>query len=203
MKILPTIVLVLSILFTHSLYCQTEAKETTDSILPQKELTVTIANAIINKSLWTQPYRFENDSLQSLTVRIVIEKNTSENQVFDPNELYLLDEQHMLRIRPTGIFYYKADKKVYYKSKPVNQNYNSFAEKTVAGYTNLEAKTIGTNFLGMKKKKIKASIPQLKSITIKANKITYFLDFPVEQGFSYGKIYYKDEAVGFAAVSGQ
>jgi hypothetical protein len=37
-------------------------------------------------------------------------------------------------------------------------------------------------------------------MTIKSRKISYYIDFPVYETFTYGKVYYKDKPIGFAAV---
>ena len=70
----------------------------------------------------------------------------------------------------------------------------------IEGYENFEAQSYNTNFLGLKKKNSKASIKSLKKVTIKTKKTSYFIDFPVHEGFIYGKIYYKNKPIGFAAV---
>ena len=159
-----------------------------------------IGKSIINKSLWSQPYRYENKELKTLSVKMVIERRGYQKKVVDFNLLSLLIDSAKVRIKPTGIFYYKADKKIYLKSKPLNQNYNVFEEFNIDGYQNLEEKTYKINFLGLKKKNKKPSVQSLKKITIKKHKISYYVDFPVHEQFSYGKIYYKNKPVGFAAV---
>ena len=73
-------------------------------------------------------------------------------------------------------------------------------KSNIDGFENFEAESYKTNFLGLKKKNTKASVKSLKKVTIKAKKTSYFLDFPAYDGFTYGKIYYKNKPIGFAAV---
>jgi len=173
--------------------------ETIDSI--QKEpFSFIIGKSLINKSLWLQPYRFEDKSLKTLSVKIIIKRMNNQKESLDFDLFSLLDETIKQKIRPSGVYYLKADKKKYLKSKSVNQNYNNFRETTVEGFQNLEAKTYKINFLGLKKKNSKASVKSLKKINLKAKKVTYYLDFPVQKGFTYGKIYYNNKPIGFSAV---
>ena len=162
-------------------------------------LNVTVGKAILNKSLWAQPYRYENNDLKALTVQITI--NPTKNVPVDFNEFVLYDEEKKIRIRANEVAYYRADKKIYYKSKAVNQNYNKFKETLVDGYTNIEAETFKPTILGKKKKNAKSSIKQLKKITLKGKQATYYLDFPVDPDFTYGKIHYHGKPVGFAAIT--
>jgi len=159
-----------------------------------------IEQSVISKTIWQQPYRFEDKNLKTLIVKIVIERNTAKIESLDFNSFSLVDVSKKLRIRSAGVYYPKRDKKKYLKSKPVNENYNDFKDLTINGFQNFEAETYKTNFLGLRKKNISPSVKLLKKLTIKARKVTYYLDFPVQEGFTYGKIYYKDKPVGFAAV---
>lgn len=173
--------------------------EITDSI--QKEpFNFIIGKSVLNKSLWAQRYRYENKELKTLSVRITIENVSGHKESLDLNLMSLLLDEKKLRIRPTGIFYYKNEKKVYLKSKPLNKNYNVFEEHIIDGYQNSEEKTYKVNFLGLKKKKGVPVVQSLKKLTVKSRKISYYIDFPVYETFSYGKIYYKDKPIGFAAV---
>ena len=175
------------------------AVETKDSI--QKDpLSFIIGKSLINKSLWLQPYRFEDKTLKTLSVKIIIKRISNKKESLEFNLFSLLDETTKLRIRPSGVYYLKADKKKYLKSKSVNQNYNNFRETTVEGFQNFEAKTYKINFLGLKKRNTNASVKSLKKLNLKARKITYYLDFPVQEGFTYGKIYYNNKPIGFSAV---
>jgi len=133
-----------------------------------------------------------------LTVQITL--NPTKNVPVDLSAFVLYDETKKLRIRANEAAYYRADKKIYYKSRAVNQNYNKFKETIVEGYTNVEVKTHKVNFLGRKKKNAQSSVKQLKSFTLKGKKATYYIDFPVNVDFTYGKIYYNGKPVGFAAV---
>ena len=138
--------------------------------------------------------------IKTLSVKININRTTDIIEPLDFDSFTLLDDSKNLRIRPSGVYYLKSDKKKYLKSKSVNNNYNSFNETIIEGYENFEAQSYNTNFLGLKKKNSKASIKSLKKVTIKTKKTSYFIDFPVLEGFIYGKIYYKNKPIGFAAV---
>jgi hypothetical protein len=173
--------------------------EVTDTI-PKEPFVFVIEQSIISTTLWQQPYRFEDKSLKTLIVKIVIKRNTAKIESLDFNLFSLIDEPKKLRIRSSGVYYPKRDKKKYLKYKPVNENYNDFKDLTINGFQNFEAETYKTNFLGLRKKNISSTVNLLKKLTIKARKVTYYLDFPVQEGFTYGKIYYKDKPVGFAAV---
>ncbi len=164
-------------------------------------LKITVGKTVLNKSLWAQPYRYENKELKSLTVQITINPKSQKNTPLDFDDFILFDDDHKLRIRPNEVAYYRADKKIYFKSKAVNQNYNEFKETPVEGYTNLEAKTFKPNIFGRKKKNAKSSIKALKSVIIKGKQATYYIDFPVHSNFTYGKILYNGKPIGFAAVS--
>ncbi len=164
-------------------------------------LKITVGKAVLNKTLWAQPYRYENKELKSLTIQITINPTSKKNTPLDFDDFILFDDDNKLRIRPIEVAYYRADKKIYYKSKAVNQNYNKFKETPVEGYTNLEARTYKPNIFGRKKKNTKSAIKALKNVTIKGKQATYYIDFPVYINFTYGKIHYKGKPIGFAAVS--
>jgi len=172
---------------------------TINTLKAQKDsLNITVGKSILNKSLWAAPYRYENKNLKALTVQITL--NPTKNVPVNLSEFVLYDETKKLRIRANEAAYYRGEKKIYYKSKAVNQNYNKFIETIVEGYTNFEAKTYKSNFLGRKKKNIKPGVMSLKNFTLKGKKATYYIDFPVDANFTYGKIYYNGKPVGFAAV---
>ena len=190
MKNIPYIVL---FIFLSSLSTISTIQAQTDS------LNITIGKTVLNKSLWSMQYRYENKELKALTVQITL--NPTKNVPVDFNEFVLYDEDKKLRIKANEVAYYRADRKIYYKSKATNQNYNKFKETLFEGYTNVETKTYKTNFLGRKKRKTKSSVKHLKNLTIKGKKATYYLDFPVNADFTYGKIYYNGKPVGFAAVN--
>ena len=197
MKTFPCILLLLiSIGFSSLNNIQAQS----DSIKQHEILKFTVGKTILNKSFWAKPYRYENKDLKALTVQITINPTSKKNVPLDFNDFILIDEAHKLRIRPNGVAYYRADKKIHLKSKAVNQNYNKFKETLVDGLNNVEVKTYKTNFLGRKKKKSKSSVKHLKSITIKGKKATYYFDFPVTTEFNYGKIYYNNKPIGFAAI---
>jgi len=197
MKNFPCILLLLiSIGFSSLNNIQAQS----DSIKQQEKLKFTVGKTILNKSFWAKPYRYENKDLKALTVQITINPTSKKNVPLDFNDFILIDEEHKLRIRPNDVAYYRADKKIYLRSKAVNQNYNKFKESQVDGLNNVEAKTFKTNFLGRKKRKSKASVKHLKNITIKGKKATYYFDFPVTTEFNYGKIYYNNKPIGFAAI---
>jgi len=193
MKKLPYIlflVLLVGILPTHEVHSQTD-----------DALKINVGKAVLNKSQWGQPNRFENKELKSLTVQITINPISKKNTPLDFDDFTMFDDDNKLRIRPNEVAYYRADKKIYYKSKAVNQNYNKFRETPVEGYTNLEAKTYKPNLFGRMKKNAKPAVKALKNITIKGKQLTFYLDFPVHANFSYGKIHYNGKPIGFAAVS--
>jgi len=179
---------------------QTASNIETDSTKQNGNFSFLIGQSVINKSQWLQPYRFEDKSIKTLSVKININRTTDIIEPLDFDSFTLLDDSKSLRIRPSGVYYLKSDKKKYLKSKSVNNNYNSFNETIIEGYENFEAQSYNTNFLGLKKKNSKASIKSLKKVTIKTKKTSYFIDFPVHEGFIYGKIYYKNKPIGFAAV---
>ncbi len=190
MKNIPYIIL---FIFLSSLSTISPIQAQTDS------LNITVGKTVLNKSLWSMQYQYENKELKALTVQITL--NPTKNVPVDFNEFVLYDEDKKLRIKANEVAYYRADRKIYYKSKATNQNYNKFKEILFEGYTNVETKTYKTNFLGRKKRKTKSSVKHLKNLTIKGKKATYYLDFPVNANFTYGKIYYNGKPVGFAAVN--
>jgi len=197
MKNFPCILLLLiSIGFSSLNNIQAQS----DSIKQQEKLKFTVGKTILNKSFWAKPYRYENKDLKALTVQITINPTSKKNVPLDFDDFTLIDEEHKSRIRANDVAYYRADKKIYLRSKAVNQNYNKFKETSVDGLNNVEVKTFKTNFLGRKKKKSKSSVKQLKNITIKGKKATYYFDFPVTTEFNYGKIYYNNKPIGFAVI---
>jgi len=179
---------------------QTESDHLTDSTKQIENFSFVIGQAVLNKSNWLQPYRFQDKNIKTLSVKININRTTDVIEPLDFDLFTLMDETKKLRIRPSGVYYLKSDKKKYLKSKPVNTNYNAFNESNNDGFENFEAASYKTNFLGLKKKNTKASVKSLKKVTIKAKKTSYFVDFPAYEGFTYGKIYYKNKPIGFAAV---
>ena len=192
--------ILISTLVITSSYAQIEDTVETDSIEKVAPFTFNIGQTVLNKSLWQQPYRYQYKALKTLSVKITIIKNTGKNEALDFNDFTLLDESKKLRIRSTGVYYPKRDKKKYLKSKPVNENYDDFEDTTLDGYLNFQAETYKTNFLGIKKRNILPTVKLLKKITPKAKKTVYYLDFPVRDGFTYGKVLYKNKPVGFAAI---
>ncbi len=171
-----------------------------DSI-PKQDYEFSIGKSILNKKLWSQPYRYEIKATSTLSVEISIKRLHRKAGELDFNLFALTDETKKWRIRPVAIYYYKADRKVYLKSKPDNRNYNVFEKYQLEGYEDFEAKIYKTNFLGLRKsKKIGSTIPSLPKKKIKNSKITYYLDFPVRSSFDYGKVYFKDKTVGFTGV---
>jgi len=165
-------------------------------------LKISVGKTILNKSLWAKPYKYESKDYKALTVQITITSKSKKNTPVNFNDFALLDEGPKLRIRPNAVAYYRADKKIYHKSKVANKNYDTFKDTSEEGYRNFQASTYPTNFFGRRKRKIKASVKSLKKVTIKKRKkATYYIDFPVGASFSYGKILYKGTQVGFAAVS--
>ncbi len=193
-----------SLIFLNFVTIAMAQSETTailkDSTLQKDAYRFTVENSVINKALWQQPYRYEDKNLKTLSVRIVVRRVSAKKKALDFNSFTLLDESKKLRIRPSGVYYPKRDKKKYLKSKPVNDNYNDFKDSAVEGYTNFEAKTFKVNILGLKKKNIVPTVKSLKKLTLKAKSAVYYLDFPVQEEFSYGKIYYQNKPIGFAAV---
>ena len=183
-----------------TLSAQIQNDNIADSTKQIENFSFVIGQAVINKSLWLQPYRFQDKNIKTLSVKININRTTDVIEPLDFDLFTLTDDTKKLRIRPSGVYYLKSDKKKYLKSKAVNTNYNNFKETQIDGFENFEAETYKTNFLGLKKKKNKASVKSLKKVTIKSKKTSYFLDFPVYEGFTYGKIYYKNKPIGFAAV---
>ena len=183
-----------------TLLAQKENNYLIDSTNQIENFSFAIGQAIINKSIWLQPYRFQDKNIKTLSVKININRTTEIIEPLDFDLFTLMDESKKLRIRPSGVYYLKSEKKKYLKSKAVNANYNNFKEIQIDGFENFEAESYKTNFLGLKKKKTKPSVKSLKSVTIKSKKTSYFIDFPVFEGFTYGKIYYKNKPIGFAAV---
>ena len=179
---------------------QTESDHLTDSTKQIENFSFIIGQAVINKSNWLQPYRFQDKNIKTLSVKININRTTDVIEPLDFDLFTLMDETKKLRIRPSGVYYLKSDKKKYLKSKAVNANYNAFNETNIDGFENFEAASYKTNFLGLKKKNTKSSVKSLKKVTIKGKKTSYFVDFPAYEGFTYGKIYYKNKPIGFAAV---
>ena len=171
-----------------------------DSI--QKEnYKVSIGKSIMNKKLWSQPYRYEDKVLGTLSVQINIERLDRKADEFDFNLFALTDEEKKWRIRPVAIYYYRTARKIYLKSKAVNRNYEDFEKYPLEDYTDFEAKTYKTNTLGIKKKKKESpSIQSLNKMKLGSSKITYYLDFPVRPEFNYGKVYFKDKSIGFTGV---
>ncbi|NNC69294.1 MAG: hypothetical protein HKN90_00565 [Flavobacteriaceae bacterium] len=169
------------------------------SVKNSDEFKFKIEWAQLNKSLWFQPYRFDNKELKSLSVKIAIER-MGNDKVVNLNHISLIDETKNLRIRPIAAYYLKSrDRKKYQKLKAVNTNYNAFEDYNINGFTNFQAKTFKPNILGKKRKNTIASVKSLKNIIVRS-KLIYYLDFPVNEDFSYGKVYYKDKPIGFAAV---
>jgi len=169
--------------------------------LPKQDYKFSIGKSILNKKLWSQPYRYEIKATKTLSVEINIKRLHRKNEELDFNLFALTDETKKWRIRPVAIYYYKADRKIYLKSKPVNLNYNVFEKYQLEGYEDFEAKIYKTNFLGIKKKrKVGFAVPSLRKMKIKNSKTTYYLDFPVRSSFDYGKVYFKDKTIGFTGV---
>ena len=183
-----------------TLSAQKENNYLTETTSQIENFSFVIGQTSLNKSLWLQPYRFQDKNIKTLSVKININRTTEIIEPLDFDLFILMDESKKLRIRPSGVYYLKSDKKKYLKSKPVNTNYNNFKETQIDGFENFEAESYKTNFLGLKKKNTKASVKSLKKVTIKTKKTSYFIDFPVYEGFTYGKIYYKNKPIGFAAV---
>ncbi len=174
------------------------------SFTPERldEFTFKVEWSKLNKSLWLQPYRYENKELNSLTVRIIVEA-PKVNSTFNFNYFSLIDDDQKTRTRPSAVHYFKGrDKKIYLKSKVVNANYNVFETHSIDGYDNKQVKTFKPNILGKKKKGMVATVKSIKQVTIKS-KGTYYIDFPVPKEFQYGKVYYKDIPVGFAALKSE
>ena len=178
----------------------TVVKAQTDSIA-KEDYKVSIGKSIHNKKLWSQPYRYEQKVLTTLSVQINIEKLERKADDFDFNLFALTDEEKKWRIRPVAIYYYIADRKIYLKSKADNRNYEDFEKYSQEGYTDFEAKTYKTNTLGIKKKRKEApSVQSLNKMKVSGSKITYYLDFPVRPVFEYGKVFYKDTPIGFTGI---
>lgn len=195
-----TFLIFIGSVFFVELSAQVEKNVEPDSTSTTENYSFKVGQSIINKSMWLQPYRFEDKSVKALSVKIFIYKNTDLNEPLDFDLFTLMNDSKKLRIRPCGVYYLKTDKRKYLRSKPVNNNYNAFKEAQIEGFANFEAESYKTNFLGLKKKKAKPSVKSLKKVNVKAKKTSYFIDFPVYEGFTYGKIYYKNKPIGFAAV---
>lgn len=171
-----------------------------DSI-PKEDYKVSIGKSILNKKLWSQPYRYEQKVLRTLSVQVNINRLHRKAEELDFNLFALTDEEKKWRIRPVAIYYYRADRKIYLKSKADNRNYEDFEKYQLKGYEDFEAKTYKTNMLGIKKKRKESpSVQSLNKMKIKGSKITYYLDFPVRPEFDYGKVYFKDKPIGFTGV---
>ena len=140
-----------------------------DSI-PKEDYEFSVGKSILNKKLWSQPYRYEHKALNTLSVQINIKRLHRKNGELDFNLFALTDDVKKWRIRPVAIYYYKADRKIYLKSKSENRNYNVFEKYKLEGHEDFEAKTFKTNFLGLKKKKkVSPSVQSLKKMKIKTS----------------------------------
>jgi len=186
-------------LVNSTLFAQNDSITKPD--IPVEDYNFSIGKSIFNKKLWSQPYRYEKKALKTLSVQINIVRQHRKAEELDFNLFALTDDTKKWRIRPVAIYYYKADRKVYLKSKPDNRNYNDFEKYKLEGYEDFEAKTFKTNMLGIKKKKkISPTVQSLNKMKLSNSKITYYLDFPVRPSFDYGKIYFMDKPIGFTGV---
>lgn len=193
----PTFTLLLIFVFTLPLTSLSAQKDS----IAKEDYKISIGKSIHNKKLWSQPYRYEDKVLQTLSVQVNIERLHYKADELDFNLFALTDEKKKWRIRPVAIYYYRADKKIYLKSKADNRNYEDFEKYPLDDYTNFEAKTYKTNTLGIKKKKKEApSVQSLDKMKLSSSKITYYLDFPVRPVFDYGKVYFKDSLIGFTGI---
>jgi hypothetical protein len=171
-----------------------------DSTKHKEAFAFTVGSTVLNKSMWQIPYRYKFKGLNTVSVKITIKRISTEKEELDFNLFTLLDETKKLRIRPTGVYYPKKDKRKYLKSKPINENYDDFKDTVIEGYENFQIETYKINFLGIKKKNTVPTVKSLKKLYLKARTSVYYLDFPVRIGYTYGKIYYKGKPVGFAVV---
>ena len=188
------IVIVLTLFICSTTFSQTDS-------LQKQDYEFSVGKSILNKKLWSQPYRYEIKATSTLSVKISIKRLHRKAAELDFNLFALTDETKKWRIRPVAIYYYKADRKVYLKSKPDNRNYNVFEKYQLEGYEDFEAKIYKTNFLGLRKnKKVGSTVPSLPKKKIKNSKTTYYLDFPVRSSFDYGKVCFKDKTIGFTGV---
>lgn len=155
-------------------------------------------SARINASLWAIPYRFEDKELKTTSIKVTF--NTNGTKVINTNLLSLVDSTNKIRMRPSGIYYLRAnDKRKYLKAKASNKNYTFFEDNSLKGYTNLQAKSFKPNFFGKKKKDEIASIKSIKKVTVKET-ATYFIDFPVKESFKEADLYYKKVKIATVRV---
>lgn len=155
-------------------------------------------SARINASLWAIPYRFEDKELKTASIKVTF--NTNGTKVINTNLLSLVDSTNKLRMRPTGIYYLRAnDKRKYLKAKANNTNYTPFEDNSLEGYTNLQAKSFKPNFFGKKKKDEVSSVKSIKKVTVKET-ATYFIDFPVKENFKEADLYYKKVKIATVKV---
>lgn len=155
-------------------------------------------SARINASLWAIPYRFEDKELKTASIKVTF--NTNGTKVINTNLLSLVDSTNKIRMRPSGIYYLRAnDKRKYLKAKASNKNYTFFEDNSLKGYMNLQAKSFKPNFFGKKKKDEIASIKSIKKVTVKET-ATYFIDFPVKESFKEADLYYKKVKIATVRV---
>lgn len=171
----------------------------TNDIKPDS-LKITIGRTILNHTNWKQNYRLTDKSLKTISIYISVFKGSKANDEVDFNLFSLVDETKNLRIRPVAMFNFRREKRKYASISPLNENYNDFPKFSMKGFKDFEIPTYKVNFLGVKKKNTNPTLKTLKRVTIGNKKITYFVDFPVPEGFTYAKLYYKNRPVGFAAI---
>jgi len=189
------LLVVASMQVSNNLFAQTEEPIIIDS------LKFTIGTTILNQSLWSQPYRYENKNLKTLSIKITVERLSKESTEINYNLFSLLVASKEMRVRPTGLFYYKStDKKKYLRTSPLNHNYDVFQEFKFEDFENFEAKTYDPNFLGRPKKGQIPTVKQLKTLKLKKRKLTYHIDFPSYSKFTQGKLYYKGKTIGIVRV---
>ena len=84
---------------------QTESDHLTDSTKQIENFSFVIGQAVLNKSYWLQPYRFQDKNIKTLSVKININRTTDVIEPLDFDLFTLMDETKKLRIRPSGVYY--------------------------------------------------------------------------------------------------
>lgn len=184
--------MLISIAFIHAQEEKPQSK--TDGLI------FNVGHAKLNKSQWATPYKFVEKDLKSVSVKLTINSNAP--KVLNTNLLSLVNNDSKTRIRPSGVYYERANnnKRKYLKAKATNKNYTHFEDNSLKGYTNFQAATFKPNFFGKRKKDELPSVKSLKKLTIKSE-VTYFIDFPVKKDFKEGDIYYKKEKIGSIKIN--
>ncbi|MEZ4840410.1 MAG: hypothetical protein R2821_02555 [Flavobacteriaceae bacterium] len=58
----------------------------------------TVERTFVNKSMWNIPYRYQEEGLECLTVKLTIETLNPKVKSIDPNVICLIDDNNKLRM---------------------------------------------------------------------------------------------------------